>query len=377
VCTYQGYMLFRLHAGDLKRIGDFSIGDSHIDFAGTPLHSASRKFQALLDRGFSEARSIFGRPCHYIHRGSGIPLLGSQYFGLVDRNTSLIEIRPITGCNLNCIYCSVDEGRGIKGCDYLVEPDYLVDEFRKLAEFKACEVEAHINPQGEPLLYKPLPELIAGLRAIPQVRRVSIDTNGTLLSKELVDRLAGAGLTQLNISINAMRKEPAGMLAGCPYDASRVLDMALYAKKKTDVILAPVLVPGLNEDEIRGLLGFAKSNDIRICVQNYMYTKHGRNPVKPLDMDAFYSLIASWEQEYGLQLRFAAEDFLVQPTKKLPMPFRKGDRVKAHILMPGRMKGESIAVASDRVIQVRNPLKAKGTVSVEITRVKHNIFYAR
>ncbi|MHA1213282.1 MAG: hypothetical protein ACTSSH_12600 [Candidatus Heimdallarchaeota archaeon] len=32
----------------------------------------------------------------------GIPLIGSMYFGVIDRGTSLLQLRTLTGCPLNC-----------------------------------------------------------------------------------------------------------------------------------------------------------------------------------------------------------------------------------------------------------------------------------
>ncbi|MFB6216441.1 MAG: radical SAM protein, partial [Candidatus Aenigmatarchaeota archaeon] len=52
-------------------------------------------------------QKITDRNLVYINQGSEIPLLGHIAFGLIDRGTNLIQVRPITGCNLKCIYCSV------------------------------------------------------------------------------------------------------------------------------------------------------------------------------------------------------------------------------------------------------------------------------
>ena len=62
----------------------------------------------------------------YIHQNSGIPLIGTNYFGLVDRDTNIIEFKPITSCNIDCIYCSVAQEKRVM--DYVVEKDYLVQE---------------------------------------------------------------------------------------------------------------------------------------------------------------------------------------------------------------------------------------------------------
>ena len=119
----------------------------------------------------------------YIHQNSGIPLIGNNAFGLIDRNTSIIEVRCITGCNLDCIHCSVDQDK--RPVDFVVEKDYLVQEFKELVKHKGInEIEAHIGTQGEPLLYSPLADLITDLSVIPEVSVIALDTNGTLLTKK-------------------------------------------------------------------------------------------------------------------------------------------------------------------------------------------------
>jgi len=131
------------------------------------------------------------RQLYYITRESGIPLLGYNAFGLIDRGTNLIQVRPITGCNLNCIFCSVDEGKLSKTriTDYIVDYEYLIEEFAKIAEFKGSGVEAHIDGQGEPALYPYLQELVEGLSKIKEVEVISMQTNGLTLSEKKIDEL--------------------------------------------------------------------------------------------------------------------------------------------------------------------------------------------
>ncbi|MHA1893480.1 MAG: hypothetical protein ACTSX4_03150, partial [Candidatus Helarchaeota archaeon] len=70
----------------------------------------------------------------FIDEQLGVPLIGTTAFGIVYRNSNIIEIRPITGCPLNCIFCSVDEGSHSvsRVRDYLVHEEYLIKEIKKL-----------------------------------------------------------------------------------------------------------------------------------------------------------------------------------------------------------------------------------------------------
>ncbi|RLE90567.1 MAG: radical SAM protein, partial [Thermoprotei archaeon] len=125
--------------------------------------------------------------------GEDIPLIGSIAFGLIDRGTNLIQVRPSTQCPLSCIFCSTDAGPNSKWrqVEYLVPPDLLVDAFKQLAIFKGGKkLEAHIDTVGDPLTYPHLVELISLLREVPGVEVISMQTHGTLLTEKLVEDLA-------------------------------------------------------------------------------------------------------------------------------------------------------------------------------------------
>ena len=367
----------------LSKIGDFKIKDSSIIFEKTPEKRAERKFNSLLAEGFKDLKNtISGKKTIYIHKNSGIPLIGSNSFGIVDRNTSIIDVRPITSCNLNCIFCSVDAGLSSRNqVDFVVEREYLVEEFKKLVDFKGCDVEVHLGTQGEPLLYAEIIELIKDLSSIKKVKTISMDTNGTLLTEELVDKLAEAGLTRINLSLNAMDKNLARKLAGCNYDIEKIKKIASYAAKKIELAIAPVLVPGFNDDEIKKLIEFAKKlksnrRGYFIGIQNFLNYRFGRNPCKQMSWDKFYLMMKDLEKKTNTKLILGPEDFNIQKTKKLPKPFKKGQIIKAEILCPGRLKNEMLAVASNRVISIPTCFK-KGIVKIRITRTKHNIFMGK
>jgi len=367
----------------LAKIGDFKLKDNSIIFEKTPEKRAERKFNSLLAEGFKDLKNtISGKKTIYIHKNSGIPLMGSNSFGLVDRNTSIIDVRPITSCNLNCIFCSVDAGISSKNqVDFVVEKDYLVEEFKKLVDFKDCDVEVHLGTQGEPLLYAEIVELIKDLSSIEKVKTISMDTNGTLLTEELVDRLADAGLTRINLSLNAIDEKIARKLAGCNYNIEKIKKIAPYVAKKMELAIAPVLVPGFNDNEMKKLIEFAKKLKANrkgyfIGIQNFLNYRFGRNPCKQLSWDKFYSRMRELEKKTKTKLIIGPEDFNIQKTKKLPKPFKKGQIIKAGIICPGRIKNEMLAAASDRVISVPNCFK-KGIVKIKITRTKHNIFMGR
>src|SRR3990167_1973606 len=142
---------FYLEIESLQKIAPFQISKNSIDFKNISEQSARRKFDFLLWNAFKNLKNRLNKKTTaYIHQSSGIPLMGTNYFGLVDRGTNIIEVKPITSCNISCIFCSVDEGpTSRRKVDFVVEKDYLVEEFRKIVEFKKNNhMDAHINAQG-------------------------------------------------------------------------------------------------------------------------------------------------------------------------------------------------------------------------------------
>ena len=120
-----------------SKLGEVKLVDAHtLEFADVKQSKAELDFSQLLAESFDNLKNkLNGNKTTYIHSNSGIPLIGNVAFGIVYRDSSIIEIKPITSCNLNCIYCSVGEGLGSKKQDFVVEKDYLVAELTKLLKF--------------------------------------------------------------------------------------------------------------------------------------------------------------------------------------------------------------------------------------------------
>ena len=122
-----------------EKIGKLSVRSNSLEFTDASEKRVSIKFTKILSGGLQRLRnSLNNPPAVYVHKNSGIPLIGTLFMGIVDRGTSAIEIKPITGCNMGCMFCSVDEGLDSrKGNDFVIEEEYLVQETRKLLDFRA------------------------------------------------------------------------------------------------------------------------------------------------------------------------------------------------------------------------------------------------
>ncbi len=385
---------FDLDKSRLESIAPFEVSDNKIIFSNISKDSAKRKFSQLVSNAISSdlRHTVNKKRAFYIHSNSGIPLIGTPYFGIIDRGSNILEVRPNTGCNFNCIYCSVDEGFISKRLtDYFVEKDYLISELKKVVEAKDCTIDIHIGSQGEPTLYPDMIELVKGMKAIPNIRHISMVTNGSLLTKEYVDKLAEAGLSRINLSLNTLDFKMAQSLAGISFDVKRVVEIAKYIPTiGMDLIIAPLWVPGYNDDFIE-LVRFAKSLGAgkigpAIGIQNFLYYKRGRNPVNQATEEEFKRKMKEIEAKEDIKLIYdiktePKEGHEIKPDcKSLPKPFKKGEIIKAELKLQGRFRDEIIGVAKDRCISIIGCLpnqKIGSLVKAKIIRTKHNIFAAK
>ncbi len=328
-----------------------------------------------------------GRRMIYI--GEGVPLLGYNAFGLIDRGTNLIQVRGISGCNLSCIFCSVDEGpySRTRRVDYVVDVDVLADWFRKVAGIKGDGLEAHLDGQGEPLTYPFIVELVQALREIPEVRVISMQSNGTLLNDRLVEELAEAGLDRMNLSIHSLNPDKAKMLMGRKdYNLEHVLEMAeALLSAGVDVMVAPVIIFGVNDDEAGDFIELAKKLGAGrrwppLGFQNYVPYRFGRKPTiaRPVSFREFYSWLGRLEEVSGVKpLILKPRHFGMERRPFVPLVFRTGEIVKIRAVLPGRIEGEVIGTARNRLIEVVGSNADVGDrMRVRIVRTRHGIYVA-
>ncbi|MCG2909992.1 MAG: hypothetical protein L7G92_05405 [Stygiolobus sp.] len=85
-----------------------------------------------------------------------IPLIGHIAFGIIDRGTNMLQVRPFSNCPMSCIFCSVDAGPNTKTrvTEYIVDSDHLINWVNEVVNIKTHEVPILIDGVGEPLLHQ-------------------------------------------------------------------------------------------------------------------------------------------------------------------------------------------------------------------------------
>ena len=324
---------------------------------------------------------------------SSIPLVGCVAFGLIDRGTNLIQVRPISTCPLSCIFCSTNAGpkSRIRQTEYIVPLDYLVEEFEKITAFKGKrKIEAHIDTVGDPITYPYIAELVSRISQIEGVEVVSLQTHGSILDEKMLDRLSAAGLTRINLSVDALDPELARKLADTEwYDVKKVIQLIEYITSNTsiDLLLAPVWIPKINDAEIPKIIELAKRGGAGkrfppLGIQRYEIHKHGRKVkgIRAHSWKYFYARLREWEKEFGVKLVLRPEDFGIHKRRMLPIPYRKYETVKVRVVGPGWLRKEKLAITlnGDRTVTLVNaeeiPVEAK--LKARIVANKHNIFVA-
>uniref|UniRef100_A0A7J3X670 Radical SAM protein n=1 Tax=Thermofilum pendens TaxID=2269 RepID=A0A7J3X670_THEPE len=322
-----------------------------------------------------------------------IPLIGHVAFGIIDRGTNLLQVRPTSSCPLSCIFCSVDAGpRSLRRqTEFEVDKDYLVEYALRVVREKGLDkAHIYIDAVGDPLTYRHLVDLVKAFKKSGAAESIALETHGALLTRELAERLDAAGLDRINLSLDAIDPRLASTLSGTPwFNVRRVIEVAEYVASslRMDLLIAPVWVPGVNDHEIPKIIEWA----LRIGagkrwpplgIQKYEVHKHGRKvPGKrPLTWGEFYTQLRKWEKEFGVKLILSREDFGIKPARRVPVAFQRGEKATVRVVYWGWLKGQWLAVARGRVLTVVGvegdpPLNAR--LKVRVLRTKDNIYIAR
>ena len=180
-------------------------------------------------------------------------------FDSAQRNIHYLRLSVTDLCNLRCRYCMPD------GVEKLEREAVLTyEEFLRLAAlFARCGVDTVRVTGGEPLVRKGVDQLVAGLKAIPGIRKVTMTTNGILLAQQLPALLA-AGLDSVNISLDTLRPEVFRQITA--RDDFAAVQAGLQAALESGLPVKLNCVPqaGVNEGELEQLAALAKDSALQV-----------------------------------------------------------------------------------------------------------------
>ena len=180
-------------------------------------------------------------------------------FDRYQREIHYLRLSVTDLCNLRCRYCMPD------GVEKLEREAVLTyEEFLRLAAlFARCGIDTVRVTGGEPLVRKNVAQLVAGLKATPGIRRVTLTTNAMLLAEQL-PALLDAGLDSVNISLDTLRPEVFRQITA--RDDFAAVQAGLQAALQSGLPVKLNCVPqaGINEGELEALAALAKDNALQV-----------------------------------------------------------------------------------------------------------------
>ena len=180
-------------------------------------------------------------------------------FDRYQREIHYLRLSVTDLCNLRCRYCMPD------GVEKLEREAVLTyEEFLRLAAlFAQCGIDTVRVTGGEPLVRKNVAQLVAGLKAIPGIRKVTMTTNGILLAQQLPALLA-AGLDSVNISLDTLRPEVFRQITA--RDDFAAVQAGLQAALESGIPVKLNCVPqaGVNEGELEDLAALAENRPLQV-----------------------------------------------------------------------------------------------------------------
>ena len=319
-----------------------------------------------------------------IDRNSRIPLIGLIHIGVIDRGSSLLQVRASTACNMKCTFCSTAANSyEMHPYNYEVELDYLLDWIKEAIRLKDSYVnQINIDSVGEPTAYPRIVELVKEVKKIPGIEMVTMQSNGTLLTKEKIRALEEAGLDRINLSVHSLVPDQSKKLFGSSnYNLEKIIEICkLINNSKMELNLTPVYLPGINDEQIEKLVFFAKELGCRISIQKYEIYRYSRKEKKAKEQNwfKFYRKLEELEKKLDYKLKLGPIDFKIYKSKRVPLVFKRGDIILAEVVMPGWIKNEVIAKANNRSITIIDCNANIGDkIKIRILETRDSIYIAK
>ena len=191
------------------------------------------------------------------------------------RSIEYLRLSVTDRCDMRCTYCMPQGFR-----DYEEPEDWLsFDEIeRVVAAFARLGTSRIRLTGGEPLLRRDLAGLSARLARIAGVQDLALSTNATQLAQHAA-ALKAAGITRLNVSLDSLCAERIHNITR--RDALQaILDGLLVAKAAgfEPIKINMVLMSGVNEDEVDGMVAFCLGHGFILrLIETMPMGESGRN----------------------------------------------------------------------------------------------------
>ena len=166
------------------------------------------------------------------------------------RPITYLRISVTDRCNLRCVYCMPPEGITWQPHADILRYEEISQVVRIAAEEGIREIRL---TGGEPLLRPELQQLVELIAAIPEIKDISLTTNGLLLER-LAEPLVQAGLKRINLSLDTL--DPAKFARITRGGSFQKVWKGLLAAEQAGlnpIKINAVALRGVNDDELLSL----------------------------------------------------------------------------------------------------------------------------
>ncbi|MBC2668374.1 GTP 3',8-cyclase MoaA [Novosphingobium piscinae] len=172
-------------------------------------------------------------------------------------------------CNFRCTYCLPNGYRKPANRPSELSPDEIVRAVSAFARLGLWKVRL---TGGEPTLRAEFTEIARRVAAVPGIRRVAMTTNGYRLAAHAAEWRA-AGVSAINVSVDSL--DPARFAAITGHDRLAEVLAGVDAARAAGfdpVKLNAVLMRGINDDELAGMIAFVQAHDLSLRFIEVMRT---------------------------------------------------------------------------------------------------------
>jgi len=234
-----------------------------------------------------------------------------------------LAVALTTRCNLACKWCYRFDPKYKSVLD--MDLDFKVfQEFVKNTESRFRMV--HLAGLGEITLY---PKLIEAIRLSKELsENVKFTSNGVLLTPENIRQYIEAGLTHIEISVDAFDKEKLREFRGV--DLDHLVKVVIHISEKTDLhIQINSVVSSENYKWLNGMVQvFKEAKNIKIwhTIPLFETAQMRESGIRPLEMEDYQDLLLSLEKKIvneGLNWKLYPNAYGVQLDPVIEMKRRR------------------------------------------------------
>jgi hypothetical protein len=198
------------------------------------------------------------------------------------QHTCCVVLDVTESCNLACPVCFASAGSAPK-------PDPSLDEIEAWCRALLAAggpFNIHLSG-GEPTVRRDLPEIVRRIRALG-FSYIQLNTNGLRLAeeKEYAGTLKEAGLTCVFLQFDGITDEIFEKIRGRRLLETKLAAIRNCGEQELGVVLVPMLIPGVNTNQIGGLLRTAiVLAPVVRAVHFQPISYFGRYPASPRNAD--------------------------------------------------------------------------------------------